>query len=215
MRGARVGQWLVLWCALLVSAGCSRPDAERPVLPASAPGELRAPDEFAVIDDATERSRALFVEAAKVFHHPRCSNCHPAGDTPYQEDEGREHDPPVARGPQDEGVPALQCRSCHQDRNLELARVPGAPHWSLAPKSMAWVGKSTASICAQLKDPARNGGKSLAQIVEHVREDPLVAWGWDPGHGRTPAPGSQAALGDLVAAWVETGAACPAEEEGP
>ena len=55
----------------------------------------------------------------------------------------------------------------------------------------------------------RNGGKSLAQIVDHSQHDALVAWGWAPGGDREPAPGSQAQFGALVAAWVESGAECP------
>ena len=110
------------------------------------------------------------------------------------------------------GVPGMECETCHQDRNQPLSRVPGAPSWHVAPIEMAWVGKSAAHICNQLKDPARNGGKSLAQIVEHNAHDELVAWGWAPGSDREPAPGTQKQFGALIAAWVETGADCPTEE---
>ena len=107
----------------------------------------------------------------------------------------------------------MECSSCHQDKNLEIARVPGAPKWALAPISMAWAGKTPSQICEQVKDSRRNGGKTLGQVVDHSAHDPLVAWGWAPGHGRTPAPGTQEAFGALMAAWVATGAACPTEEE--
>jgi hypothetical protein len=173
---------------------------------------LRAPSDFAPIADSRERSRAMFLEATRVMLHPRCRNCHPDGDSPLQGDRSLVHDPPVVRGAEDDGVPGLRCGGCHQDTNLELARVPGAPKWHLAPKPMAWVGRTPRALCEQVKDPARNGGKSLAAIVDHAAHDPLVAWGWAPGHGRTPAPGSQAAFGALIEAWVATGAECPAEE---
>ena len=193
-----------------------------PAAPASAPprtkaaaGELRSPRDFEAITDRDERAREIFLEASRVLLHPRCVNCHPAGDVPAQGDPGRPHDPPVERGPSDSGVVGMECSGCHQDRNAELARVPGAPHWQLAPKAMAWVGKTPAALCEQLKDPARNGNRQLAQIVDHVSHDALVGWGWAPGHGRTPAPGSQAAFGALVAAWVEAGAACPKPELSP
>ncbi|HEY1098391.1 MAG TPA: hypothetical protein VGF99_05670, partial [Myxococcota bacterium] len=42
--------------------------------------------------------------------------------------------------------------------------------------------------------------------------DVLVAWGWNPGADREPAPGSQQAFGELVDAWVKSGAACPAPD---
>ena len=105
----------------------------------------------------------------------------------------------------------MECDGCHQDRNVDLARVPGAPTWHLAPRSMAWVGRTPSQLCAQLKDPHRNGDKTLAEIAEHSAHDELVAWGWAPGHGRTPAPGDQATFGALIEAWIQTGASCPEE----
>jgi len=76
---------------------------------------------------------------------------------------------------------------------------------------MAWVGQTSSHICNQMKDPKRNGGRTLAQIVEHNGHDELVAWGWKPGADREPAPGTQAEFGALSAAWVATGAECPEE----
>ena len=48
---------------------------------------------------------------------------------------------------------------------------------------MAWVGKSLGEICEQIKDPARNGGKSMEELIHHMAEDSLVGWGWHPGVG--------------------------------
>ena len=197
--------------ATLVLAACARDATSAPVAPG--PREaLRSPASFAKIRDPDARARAIFLEAARVLLHPRCVNCHPAGESPTQNDELRLHDPPVARGPNDRGVPALYCSSCHQDRNLELARVPGAPSWRLAPLAMAWQKKSPHAICEQLKDRARNGGRTLEKLVEHVAHDELVAWGWSPGADRKPAPGDQASFAALVDAWQKLGGACPDEE---
>jgi hypothetical protein len=88
--------------------------------------------------------------------------------------------------------------------------VPGHPLWHLAPRSMAWQTKSLGQICAQIKDKKRNGGKSLAQIHEHMAQDSLVGWAWNPGSNRTPAPGTQEQFGKLIEAWIENGASCPA-----
>ncbi|CAN5871296.1 hypothetical protein BH11MYX4_BH11MYX4_63390 [soil metagenome] len=207
---------LLVPLAVALFAACEGPPAADPSrvapLPAVGPNELRSPRVFAAIGDRGERSRALFLEATRVILHPRCKNCHPAGDSPAQGDLGLTHDPPVQRGPDDHGLPGLECTSCHQDENLELARVPGAEKWSLAPRVMAWVDRTPHAICEQVKDRARNGGKTLAEIVEHSAHDPLVAWGWAPGHGRAPAPGSQAQFAELMAAWTESGAECPREE---
>lgn len=188
-----------------------------PKLREVAPNELRSPADFAGIADAKERSAALFLEASRVLMHPRCVNCHPNGDVPHQRMSMELHDPPVVRGPDDHGVVGMQCTGCHQDRNqaLGFVRVPGAPKWALAPIEMAWFGKTARHICEQIKDPARNGKKTLAQIVEHSAHDELVAWGWDPGADREKAPGTQEQFGAIVRAWVETGAECPPEGANP
>jgi hypothetical protein len=199
---------------VLVVASCGGeqpPRAEKVELRRPAPNELLAVADFDAIRDRDARSRALFGEIARVLVHPRCINCHPSGDTPHQRMSMELHDPPVVRGPKDNGVVGMECSSCHQDRNQELTRVPGAPGWHVAPIEMAWVGKSVSYICNQLKDPKRNGGKTLAQLVEHNGHDELVGWGWAPGADREPAPGTQAQFGALTAAWVETGAECPEE----
>lgn len=202
----------------LTGCGSATPDQSKPPATEPRPGgpnQLRAPADFAGIADPKERSRALFLEASRVLTHPRCVNCHPDGDVPHQGMSLALHDPPVVRGPEDHGVVGMQCTSCHQDRNQELTRVPGAPKWALAPIQMAWVGKSPRHICEQLKDTKRNGGKTLAQIAHHNAHDDLVAWGWRPGAGREPAPGTQEQFGAIVAAWVETGAECPPEGAKP
>jgi hypothetical protein len=172
--------------------------------------ELRPAASFSSIADARQRSIALFQEAAKVLQHPRCVNCHPRGDRPMQTDHMRPHEPLVVRGADGHGAPGLACTTCHGKANYETARVPGDPHWHLAPASMAWEGMSVGQICEQLKDPKRNGNRTLAGIVEHVTTDSLVKWGWNPGGGRTPAPGTNESFGELMRAWTEAGAHCPA-----
>ncbi len=159
--------------------------------------------------DKGTRSRAMFLEASKVLMSARCVNCHPAGDTPTQTDLMHPHYPTVTRGPESRGVVGMECATCHQDANQELARVPGAPDWHLAPLVMAWAGKTATEICEQIKDPKRNGGRTLDKIVDHVTNDKLVGWGWNPGSNRTPAPGTQKSFGALMAEWVATGAECP------
>jgi hypothetical protein len=127
-----------------------------------------------------------------------------------QTDRMRPHEPLVVRGANGHGAPALACKTCHGDANYEAARVPGDPHWHLAPLSMAWEGLSVGAICEQIKDPKRNGNRTIAGILEHVTTDSLVKWGWSPGGGRTPAPGTNAEFGELLRAWADAGAHCPA-----
>ncbi|OUM02609.1 Isoquinoline 1-oxidoreductase subunit [Variovorax sp. JS1663] len=172
---------------------------------------LRSVQSFDAIANTQERSRALFVEAGRVIQSPRCLNCHPSGDRPFQGQgtELRLHVPNVTRGKDGMGAPALRCNSCHQATNNQASGVPGHALWHLAPREMGWVGVSLGGICEQIKDPKRNGNRTLAQIHEHMTHDPLVGWGWMPGAHREPAPGTQAEFGALIDAWIKTGAACP------
>lgn len=188
--------------------------AARPAPGSGGPAALRPVSAFASIEDPRARSQALFLEAGRVIAHPRCVNCHPADGVPRQGLEQHAHVPKVSGGAGGHGTPGLPCTSCHQAANTPLVgatlrSVPGNPKWALAPAEMAWVGRSLGAICEQLKDPARNGGKSLEQLHHHMAEDVLVAWGWDPGPGREPVPGTQKEFGELIRAWIDTGAACP------
>jgi hypothetical protein len=175
----------------------------------SAPDSLASAESFSSIGDQAARSAAIFTELGKVLTHPRCLNCHPAGDRPRQGDMARLHQPPVERGVDGFGLPAMRCPICHLQANFNAAGVPGNPVWHLAPREMGWEGKTLGEICAQIKDPARNGNRSLDSLIEHIGEDHLVGWAWAPGYGRQPAPGTQKQAGALVEAWVKTGAECP------
>jgi hypothetical protein len=170
---------------------------------------LKSGKDFSTIADERARSVAIFQEAGKVIQHPRCLNCHPAGNRPLQNDDSHPHRPLVVRGEDGLGAIGMRCTTCHGETNFEPGHVPGNPNWHLAPIEMAWVGKSLGAICEQIKDPKRNGGRSLEQIVDHVTDDELVGWAWNPGPGRTPAPGTQKHFGALIKLWVETGAHCP------
>jgi hypothetical protein len=172
--------------------------------------DLATPQSFDGIADINARSAAIFTELGRVLTHPRCMNCHPAGDRPRQGDARRLHEPPVARGPDGHGTETMRCDTCHQKANFDPGRVPGHPQWHLAPREMAWEGKTIAEICAQIKDPARNGGRKPEDLIAHIGKDTLVGWAWAPGYGREPAPGTQDEAGALVEAWVKSGAACPA-----
>jgi hypothetical protein len=174
---------------------------------------LRHPSDFSGIADRQARSVAIFREMGKVILSPRCQNCHPRTDSPTQTDAIIPHRPPVVRGTDGHGAAGLECTTCHGPHNVDFSSgsgsIPGNPLWHLAPRELAWQGFSLGHICRQIRDPARNGGKSLARLVGHNAHDPLVGWAWHPGRGRMPAPGTQAQFGALTAAWIDSGAACP------
>lgn len=183
---------------------------------ASSGKSLRIVQEFDHIEDEMRRSQALFGEMSRVITHPRCMNCHPRDDSPRQGIDMVMHKPPVVRHDESGfGAPGMRCTTCHGTENVTLVGVggirsmPGHDPWHLAPKSMGWIGLSVPEICAQLKDPERNGERTLAEIHDHMANDALVGWGWHPGEGREPAPGTQARFGKLTQAWIDTGAHCP------
>jgi hypothetical protein len=94
-----------------------------------------------------------------VLTHPRCMNCHPAGEHPLQGADHHEHRPVVWRN--DTGNLGTPCGECHTEQNVTLREhasyqsIPGHPRWGVAPLEMAWQGKSLGEICRQLKDTAR------------------------------------------------------------
>jgi len=198
--------------AVLVAACVNRPDPMPPLPPAGNPAELRPVGAFTGIAEPRIRSMAMFQEAGKVIMSPRCLNCHPNGDRPSQGDTMTPHLPLAVRGKDGFGAPGMRCATCHGAQNFTASNtqsVPGSKNWHLAPLEMAWVGRTLGQICEQLKDPRRNGGKTMSQMVDHMAHDELVGWGWNPGVGRTPAPGSQKVFGELVQGWVDSGAHCP------
>lgn len=198
------------------------PDAPEPSTPAVAAQPADAPSlrpvsDFDNIADEAARSVAIFEETGKVLLHPRCVNCHPAGNSPLQGMDMRQHQPPVERGEANFGAIGMQCNTCHGPENAKVVAqaegiksIPGNPNWHLAPIEMAWEGRSLGEICEQIKDVDRNGGKTLAELVEHMAADDLVGWGWEPGAGREKVPGTQEQFGALYEAWAATGAHCPA-----
>jgi mono/diheme cytochrome c family protein len=207
-------KWIYLALAAIVALVLVRPAMgdrasaqDNSAAPARAP--LRSVESFASIKGKNARSLALLNEAGKVLLHPRCVNCHPAGDSPLQGENGRVHEPPVQRGADGFGVAGMRCSTCHMDANFDPGRVPGSPKWHVAPREMAWEGKTLGEICRQMKDPARNGGLSMEALIKHMAEDTLVGWAWAPGADRQPAPGDQQSFGALIRAWADSGAACP------
>lgn len=154
-----------------------------------------------------------------VFSHPRCANCHVEDDHPrwsgaHYGPGARYHAFNVQRGADGSGFgnPGLRCTACHFESNYNVLHgPPGAPNWHLAPAEMAWFGKTSAQICGQIKDPARNGNRTLAEVADHIRDDKLVGWGWAPGPDREPAPGSAAETFQALQAWTAAGAPCPAD----
>jgi len=159
-------------------------------------------------------SLQAFAQMLTVMTGPRCQNCHTLTQYPRQGDDRHPHMFNVQRGPDNHGSPGQQCSVCHGQANNPVSGVPGANEvWRLAPLSMGWEGLPAGEICRHLKDPARNGNRTGAQVINHLKTN-LVMWAWIPGadpHGkaRTLPPMPYAAFIEAAETWVRSGENCP------
>jgi hypothetical protein len=154
-----------------------------------------------------------------VLTHPRCINCHTAGDYPQQGDDRHRHLFHVVRGPDGKGVAGLNCETCHHEENNDSVGIPGGHNWHLAPLSMAWQTLddrplSSASLCRTVIDRAKNNNMDGAALLKHHEEEPLVLWAWNPGRTldgpmRTLPPLTHAQFLDATRRWVDAATPCP------
>ena len=158
---------------------------------------------------------ASFEVVRAVLQSPRCVNCHPVGDRPLQGDDSHVHLQFVQRGPEGRGAVGLACATCHGKANPPDSYGPDMPPgvstgWRLPPpqQRMVFAGLDSRRLCEQLKDPSRNGGKTVAALIHHVAEDPLVLWGWSPGFGRKPVATPHAEFVRAFETWANAGAPC-------
>jgi hypothetical protein len=170
---------------------------------------------LAVAQPASNESLKAFEVVRSVFQHPRCQNCHIPGDAPLQYDGGLTHAQFVKRGPDGRGAIAMECTSCHHDQNLPASYgdnvPPGAPNWHLPPPEMkmVFIGLTPRQLCETIKNKPATGGKDLQAMLVHVRDDKLVAWGWNPGGHRTLPPVGRAETVAAFKGWIDAGAPCP------
>jgi len=162
---------------------------------------------------------AAWQQVYTVMTHPRCINCHTAGGYPQQGDDRHRHLFNVVRGPAGNGVPGLQCVTCHQAANADTTGVPGGHDWHLAPLSMKWQDTSdgilsSSAVCSAITDRSKNGNRDGAALLKHNEEEPLILWAWNPGRRadgslRTPPPITHDQFVSATRKWVEAGMPCP------
>jgi hypothetical protein len=165
-----------------------------------------------------------------VVTHPRCANCHVGPDnipmwTVVGETKTRPHgmnihadDSPHADDGRI-GTKTLLCSTCHMTSTAPNDVPHAPPHvglqWELAPVKFVWFGKSGEEICAQMRDPNRNGNRDAAGLVAHLRNDAaehgFVPWAWNPGGERSTPPGTFEDHVKDVAMWGAAGQPCPSD----
>ncbi|NNK17075.1 MAG: hypothetical protein HKP51_09245 [Sulfitobacter sp.] len=152
-----------------------------------------------------------------VASHPRCTNCHVgAQEEPMWEGlsygRGTAHGMGVKADESRIGAESMPCRTCHvtatgrETPAHAPAQIDDA--WRLPPVELDWLGESSAALCAQLRDPERNDGHEIADLVDHLTRSPFVAWGFAPGGGRSAPPGSPVEMARDIALWGAAGAPC-------
>lgn len=158
----------------------------------------------------------------EIASHPRCANCH-AGDDNRPMWSGpsygktRPHGMNINAGESRVGAETVACATCHNQLskpNPDANRMPHSPPrvampWQLAPVQAAWFGKSSSYICNQLKDPERNGDRTIRDLAAHLDHDQVLRWAWQPGGNREPAPYSLQEAMDFLMKWGAAGAPCP------
>ena len=160
----------------------------------------------------------------EVASHPRCSNCHTGADnmpmwSGPSYGKTRPHGMNINAGDSRIGAETLFCSTCHTtlaEVDPNANRVPhSAPRvamaWALAPVEAEWFGKSSSYICNQLKDPDRNGERTIKEVAVHLDHDLILHWAWNPGGDREPAPHSLQETMDALMKWAAAGTPCPRE----
>lgn len=161
---------------------------------------------------------AAFDRIYEVASHPRCSNCHVGPDnrpmwSGPSYDRTRAHGMNVNAGESRIGAEYVTCSTCHA---LREDGANDAPHmapqvsmtWQLPPVEAEWFGRSAAEICAQLRDPERNGDRDYIALAGHLEHDLILHWAWSPGGGREPAPYSLQEHVNDVLTWGVAGYPC-------
>jgi hypothetical protein len=176
-------------------------------------------DTVSAADPKLADGLAAWEQVYSVLTSPRCINCHTATNYPQQGDDRHRHFANIIRGPEGEGVPALNCVGCHQAANADSTGVPGGPDWHLAPLSMRWQDAndrplSSAAVCRAVTDRSRNENMDGRALLKHHEEAALVLWAWNPGRRpegtmRTLPPLTHAQFVAATRTWVDAGTPCP------
>jgi hypothetical protein len=165
---------------------------------------------------AQDAGAAAWERIYAVAAHPRCTNCH-VGDSGRPGWDGlgygteRFHGMNIVAGESRIGAESLLCSACH----IGAAGANDVPHaapqiddaWRLPPADLAWRGKTGGEICASLRALAQDGER----LIDHVNTSAFVNYGFSPGAGRTPAPGSVDTLAQDLEIWTAAGAPCAAD----
>src|SRR5262249_52764953 len=113
----------------------------------------------------------------------------------------------------------IACRTCHgRENSREQGGPPGAgadkEEWRMPPRTVMAPGRGKArgELCGRWQKGVpvswMGRGQNCADctvaefFVHHIGHDPLIAWAFEPGAGREPAPLDVPRLVELARAWA-------------
>ena len=153
-----------------------------------------------------------------VASHPRCTNCHvgaqeePMWNGLSYGPEAKAHGMNIKADDSRIGAESIPCRTCHVTSERPNTVAYAAPQlleaWRLPPVEMAWLGKDSATLCRMLRAADQTDGANIQELVAHVQSSPFVAWGFNPGGGRSAPPGTPSDFARDIAHWGQALTPC-------
>jgi len=167
---------------------------------------------------ADRSPRDLRPRSASLLTHPRCMNCHPAGEHPPA---GRRPSRAQARGmaqrhrqfrPRPCGGMPHRTQTCPCMRPRLTRAFPAIPRWGVG-AAVDGLGRAR-GIGGHLPTAERHRtqrpARDLALLQEHIAKDDLGGHGaGPPAPAAKQRPARRKPPGQLVQAWIDSGAECP------
>ena len=119
----------------------------------------------------------------KVLTHPRCMNCHPAGDRPRQGDIRRLHQPPVERGDDGFGLPAHALSDLSSSERISTPAMCRAIRSGISRRAR-WAGKARRSGRSARRSRIPRATAAGRSKRSCIMSGPII---WSAGLG-LPAP---------------------------
>jgi hypothetical protein len=209
--------WTARGCNLVGDCGPWQSQARWLILPGDEPTPPPGPE----LPTATFEA-----DLYPVYAHPRCTNCH-GGYNPFGFQQG---DSVLHPGfaPNNEGNAEL-CANCHQiddgewqtwkDPDDDPGQIPLFAIWQADFGGTGAPARDADDICATVRSEVINHQWDAEAFHEHVEDDPLIGWSFEPEGNMDDATEGEAASdvmprADWVAismGWFEAGMPCVGE----
>ena len=109
----------------------------------------------------------------------------------------------------------MTCANCHHQRSVAGQGTPPGVKgdtWRMAPRHMAFQGKSARQLALLFKNPRRSFMDGHA-LLQHAEEDALLKTAWTGAGGREKPPHSHEDFFVAFYTWIEAGMPVPEEKK--